>query len=156
VNLFVIRHAIAVERSDELADEARPLTAEGVARFRRVVHGLRRLGVQLDELRHSPWTRAVETADLLMPLVDGESVVDAGLARAPAADFLARLRGKRVGVVGHEPWMGELIALLTQGSQGRPSFEMRKGGVAWLEGEPREGGMQLVALLPPRVLRRLS
>ncbi len=155
MDIFVIRHAIAVDRGGDFPDEARPLTAEGKARFRRVVRGLRRLGIRFDKLHHSPWTRAVETADLLMRLVTGDSVVDSGLARPPGRELLARLGGRSVALVGHEPWMSELIALLSQGAKGKASFEMRKGGVAWLKGEPRAGKMELVALLPPRVLRRI-
>jgi phosphohistidine phosphatase len=155
MQLFVIRHAIAVERGGDLPDEARPLTQVGIDKMRAIVRGLRKLEIELDTLRHSPWTRAVETADLLMPLVKGESVVDAGLARPPTEEFIARLSGDRCGVVGHEPWMSDLVSLLTQGHDGKPSFQMRKGGVAWLEGRPRIGEMHLVALLPPRVLRKV-
>jgi phosphohistidine phosphatase len=156
MEVFLVRHAIAVERGSELADEARPLTPEGMAKFSRVVRGLRRLSIRFDTLCHSPWTRAVETADLLMPLLDGESIVDARLAGAPGKDLIDSLSGKLVALVGHEPWMSELIALLTQGKKGKPSCEMRKGGVAWLRGAPTIGGMHLVALLPPRVLRRVG
>jgi phosphohistidine phosphatase len=63
----------------------------------------------------------------------------------------------RVAVVGHEPWLGELIALLTTGeSRHGETIPLKKGGVAILEGAPTPGGMTLRALLPPRVSRRLA
>ena len=76
MELYLVRHAAAVDRAEASSDEARTLTARGSERFARVVRGLDRIGVRLDVVRHSPWTRAVETADLLMPLCRGESIAD--------------------------------------------------------------------------------
>jgi phosphohistidine phosphatase len=163
IDLYLIRHAAAVpaaappETGRAISDEARPLTDEGRARFARVVRGLDRIRVRFDLLRHSPWTRAVETADLLVPLCRGETVADPLLCRPPDRALVASLRGSaRVGLVGHQPWLGELLALLVIGSARRAdAFDWRKGGVAWLTGEPRAGAMQLRAFLPPRIARRV-
>ena len=63
----------------------------------------------------------------------------------------------RVGVIGHEPWLGELIALLTTGEPRHgETLALKKGGVALLEGTIAPGGMRLRALLPPKILRRLA
>lgn len=157
MQLFLVRHAIAVPSAEGVPDAGRPLTDEGRKRFTRAVRGLDRIGIRLDRVLHSPWTRAVETAELLDRILDGEFEVEPALARDPDADLPARLaRGERVAAVGHEPWMSELLALLVTGDTGHADrFRFKKGQVAWLEGEPRIRGMQLVASLPPRVLRRL-
>jgi phosphohistidine phosphatase len=157
MDLFVIRHAAAVPRSPDLDDAARPLTPRGRRRFAKAVRGLGRLRVDFDRLYHSPWLRAVETADALHPLVRGESVVLPALTGSPQAAFFDELDGDVVGVVGHEPWLGELIALALVGrSEEGARFALKKGGVAWLTGEPRPGAMSLRALLPPRALRALA
>ena len=157
MELFLVRHAIAVPSSEERPDAERPLSDDGRRRFGQVARGLDRMGVRLDRVLHSPWTRAVETAELLHRVLDGESSVEPALAREPDSELLGRLAGgERVAVVGHEPWMSELLALLVTGSKshaGRLGF--RKGQVAWLRGEAKARGMELVASLPPRVLRRL-
>lgn len=157
MQLFLVRHAIAVPQAEGLPDAERPLSDEGRKRFRQVVRGLDRLDVRLDRVLHSPWTRAVETADLLSRILVGESAVEVGLAREPDAELAARLaQGERVAAVGHEPWMSELLALLVTGSKAHAArFGFRKGQVAWLEGEAKPRGMALVAALPPRILRRL-
>lgn len=157
MELFLIRHAIAVPAEEGRPDAERPLTDEGRKRFARQVRGLERIGIRLDRVLHSPWTRAVETAELLHRILDGESAVEPGLAREPDAELAARLaRGQRVAAVGHEPWMSELLALLLTGSKAHAErFAFKKGQVAWLEGEPKARGMRLVASLPPRVLRRV-
>src|SRR4030095_7417135 len=116
MELFVIRHAIAVPGSMRLADADRPLSPKGRKRFSEAVLGLQCLKVGFDRLYHSPWLRAVETAELLAPVLDGKAVSSPALARAPSQDLLDALDGRRVALVGHEPWMGELVAWLTTGA----------------------------------------
>ena len=157
MELLVIRHAIAVPGSMILADADRPLSPQGRARFTQAVMGLQRLGVRCDRLYHSPWLRAVETAALLGPVLDGEAVCSPALARPPSQDLLDAIVGERVALVGHQPWLGELVAWLTAGMQPDGSaFAFKRGGVAWLEGWPKPGRMALRAFLPPKVLRALG
>jgi phosphohistidine phosphatase len=154
MQLFVIRHAAAVPRDPRTPDAARALTPEGRKKWRRAVRGLEKLGVTFDRVYHSPWLRAVETAEDLVDLVEGDTVVTKGLARAPAPALLAELEGDRVAVVGHQPWLGELVGLLAFEDPGKGArLELKKGAVVLLEGQPRPGGMTIHALLPPRVLR---
>jgi len=156
MELFLVRHAIAIPPAEGVSDAARPLTPEGRARFGQCVRGMRRLGFRFDRLLHSPWLRAVETAEELATLLSGESVVHPGLAEPPSPALLEELRrgGERVALVGHEPWLGELVGHLV-GSRG-PCIELKKGAVAHLRGEVSDGGMDLLALLPPRVLVRVG
>lgn len=157
MELLVIRHAIAVPGSMLLADADRPLSPQGRERFTQAVLGLQRLGVRCDRLYHSPWLRAAETAELLAPILDGEAVSSPELARAPGPALLDAIAGKRVALVGHQPWVGELVTWLLTGapSAGR-EFDFKRGGVAWLEGRLQPGRMALQAFLPPKVLRALS
>jgi phosphohistidine phosphatase len=157
MELWIVRHAAAVARNPGLEDSTRPLTPRGRKRWKKAVSGLEARGVSFDALYHSPWTRAVETAEPLARLLTGERVELTELAMPPDVALLERLRGERVAVVGHSPWLEELLSLLVSGSTGAAqNFVLKKGGVAWLEGEPRANGMQLRALLPPRVLGDLS
>ncbi len=154
--IFIVRHGIATERSARLPDESRALTPKGIERMEGVARGLGRLGVRLDRIYHSPWTRASQTADLLAPLLDGDRVATEHLAGPPTRALLDTLEGEHVALVGHEPWMGELLALLACGDAGLGErFLFKKGGVAQLEGDPTPGGCELQALLPPKVLRRV-
>jgi phosphohistidine phosphatase len=154
MQLFIIRHAVAVPRSKERKDASRPLTERGRRQWRRAVRGLERLGLRFDRVYHSSWRRAVETAEALSNLIDGESVATDRLAQSPTPALLRELVGARVALVGHQPWLGELIELLVAGGSGGGTWlELDKGGLAWLEGEPRPHRMVLRALLPPKVLR---
>lgn len=150
----MIRHAKAEHAAP--SDAERSLTAEGVARFSLHVEGLARLDTRFDRVLYSPWRRAAETARLLEPLLSGEALACDALAREPDAELLDALQGTCVAVVGHEPWLTELVGLLVLGHReaGR-AFELKKGGVVVLDGAPRPAGMRVRALLPPRVLRAL-
>ena len=157
MELFLVRHGIAAPGSAFRTDAERPLTPQGRERFAQAVMGLQRLGVRLDRLYHSPWLRAVETAALLGPVLEGEAVSSAALARPPRPALLQEIVGTRVALVGHQPWLGELLHWLLTGAQSDGSaFAFKRGGVAWLEGKPQPGRMVLRAFLPPKVLRVLA
>jgi phosphohistidine phosphatase len=157
MQLYLIRHAKAKDGSDVLDDAERPLTKQGKAVFKDVVRRLDRADVRFDRVYHSPLLRAVETADLLEPLIEGETVVSPELAEPPHDALLGAIDGERVALVGHEPWLTELLFWLVTGWQLREDnaavapFRLEKGGVAVLDGTPRPGAMTLVALLPPEL-----
>ena len=93
---------------------------------------------------------------MLEPLVRGESRETPLLARSPTRQLLELIRGEHVALVGHEPWLGELLAMLCLKEPARSvPIPLKKGAVAILEGEPTAGGMTLRALLPPWLLRQI-
>ncbi len=124
LELYLVRHAVAALRGPDFPDDAqRPLTPEGVARWRRSVAGLRDLGVVIDVVLASPLVRAHETAEILAaglkpkPKLVTTDALAAG--RKPAevlaviAKYAAAARGaSRLALVGHEPDLGELAARL--------------------------------------------
>ena len=150
MDLFLIRHAIAEERRVGLVDSDRTLTERGRARFAAVVQSLERSGFRFERVYHSPWLRAVQTAEMLDPITDGPLVSAEGLARPPDRDFFGSLEGESVACVGHEPWMSGALSLLTTGDPHGAWLRFKKGGVAWLRGFPDPSGMELRALMPPR------
>ena len=164
MNLYVVRHAIAEARPPgpdlTRSDADRALTDEGRRRFRLAVDGLARLGVGFDRVFTSPWTRAAQTARLLAPLAAGPTQELAELARGPDADLVALLDGleaERVALVGHEPWVSDLVGWLVTGDPGMGfPFALKKGGVAHLEGRPLPGAMRLSDLWRARTLRHLG
>lgn len=157
MDLYLIRHAIAQERRPGLDDTRRELTDEGKLRFERGVVGLQKLGVLFDRLYHSPWTRAVQTAELLAPILEGAMVPTEYLADDPSQALLDTILGERVGLVGHEPWMSDLLLWLIYGRRDvYAAVAFKKGGVAWLRGEPTPGRMELRALYPPKALRAMG
>jgi len=159
MQLFVIRHAIAEDRSPDLEDAQRELTDEGVARMKQVVRGLRALELEFPRMLTSPWARALQTAKLLAPVSEEEPIATDLLCQSPRAELLAMIaeKGETTAVVGHQPWLGELVGWLAFGETRRgEAIELKKGGVIVLEGSVVPGGMTLRQILEPRVLRRLG
>jgi phosphohistidine phosphatase len=165
MHLLVIRHAVAEDKQLLEDDSTRRLTPRGVKKFRGVVRGLERLEWGLDRVYTSPWVRAARTAELLAPLGGGTPIETELLARAPRAELLAQVTDDgggldphhAVALVGHEPWLGELISWLAFGdARHGEGLVMKKGGVVWLEGSATPGGMSLRASFPPAVLRALA
>ena len=156
MELMIVRHAEAEPARAGLPDARRALTKRGVRRFTRAARAMKRFGLRCDNLYHSPWLRAVQTAELLTPLLKGESFATSLLAREPSGDVLDLLKGKRIALVGHEPWLGELAALLITGDAGcARAFALKKGGVLLLKGKAEFGGMELIAALSPDFLADL-
>ena len=158
MDLYVVRHATAEDATPQIEDSARALTDEGERKFRRVVQGLRELDVSFDRVLTSPWTRARRTAELLEPVSEAPFVTTEALCQPPRPELLALIAetGDVVAVVGHEPWLGELIAWLVFGDPKRgDAILLKKGGVAWLDGAAVPGGMKLRAIFPPKLLRAL-
>lgn len=153
MELFIIRHAIAEDGPD---DAARPLSEDGRKRFKETVAGLVNLELAFDQVLHSPLLRAVQTAELLRPLVEAKMVATPLLAATPSVALLELFSGPATAVVGHEPHLSTLIAWLVTGDKSLGGgFEMKKGAVARLEGDPTPGGMRLRALIPPSIARRV-
>jgi len=158
VDLFVIRHAIAEDRRAGLEEHQRALTPEGRAKFELVVAGMRRMGLRFGNVLYSPLIRAKETAEMLKPLAAGKLIETDLLANTPGAELLELLtKHPGAAVVGHRPWLGELISLLVNGEV--PESEQyitRKGGLAALSGKATPGGMVLAGLYPARDLRLIG
>jgi phosphohistidine phosphatase len=158
MQLFVIRHAAAEGTEPGPAGAARELTEAGKAKLRRAVRGLRALDVQFDRVLTSPWKRAAHTARLLEPIASQPAIATDLLAQPPRAELLALIaeRAEPTAVVGHEPWLGELISWLAFGDPRHgEALVIKKGGVMWLDGTPVPAGMQLRAAIPPKLLRAL-
>ena len=161
--LYLVRHAIAAERGDDWPDDSkRPLTANGTTRFREAVEGLVWLGVGMDEILTSPLVRARQTADLLSaglaehPPVKTVDELAPGHEVAEVIDALAkRVKRRRVGIVGHEPDLGDLAAALLNAPRALP---FRKGAVCRIDmdGLDSSRGGVLVWFLPPKILRKAA
>ena len=164
MDLFVIRHAVAEDAEDGQDDAARQLTSDGTRKFKRSVQGVRELGWTFERVLTSPWARAMTTAELLAPITAGPTIVTDLLCDKPRPELfalIAEATGPQeskhaTAVVGHEPWLSELVAWLAFGDPRHgEAFDLKKGGMVWLQGTAVPGGMMLRAMLTPKILREL-
>jgi phosphohistidine phosphatase len=141
--LFLVRHAKA-ELATGRDDYARKLTERGRADARRVAQALAARHFLPDVLIHSGAARAKQTAEILAAAWEDKAELeeDARLYDASFTTLLDRARGlgrehKSVGLVGHNPGLGELATALT-GSGAEPevsrlSAKYPTGAVAVLD-----------------------
>ena len=163
MRLLIVRHAIAVEHGTPpgVPDDERPLTPEGKKRFRAAARGLARLTSRPDAVFTSPLPRARETAEIAARAWGGIEATSIDALRDGDPLALEAALGSRgeealVAIVGHEPHLSSLLALLLD-SRRSDRLAFRKGGAALVEvpGRLADGG-QLVWFLPPKVLRELA
>ena len=149
--LLLWRHGIADDRHPDRPDQERALTAEGRQRTEAVAAELCRLQLHCDLLLSSPLRRALQTAEIgvaagLAPALELE------VRLAPGGDPRLLLQAgpwRRLGLVGHEPDLGELASSLLGLPAG--SISVRKAGIVLLRLGPT--GASLEALIGPRLLR---
>ncbi|MSP59082.1 MAG: phosphohistidine phosphatase SixA [Myxococcales bacterium] len=129
MNVFVIRHARAIDPDRSLDDGHRPLTARGRRDALAVGRALREAGVKLDALVTSPLVRAVETAELIAVGLDFDGALEVAPELATGRHpqvvveeiLLPRADLGAVAVVGHEPQLGALIGALLRGPVPSPA-----------------------------------
>lgn len=150
IAIYVVRHGVAEPKGSRDHDRDRKLTAAGKRELKRVVRGLAARGVRFDAVYTSPWKRARQTAKALGPLCDSAPIETTALIRRPHATILSELHGKTIAVVGHEPWLTQLIALATTGDLGHArSFTLERAGIAHLHGPRKPGRLKLLGLWSP-------
>lgn len=167
MRLLFVRHAIAEDR-DVFArsgqeDHLRPLTPEGRRKMKRALAGLVQVLPQVDLIATSPFTRAVQTAELMSRAYRVPAAVElAQLApgRRPA-DLITWLRKQpadhTIAPIGHEPDLGQTISWFLSGLRGT-FVQMKKGGACLLafDGPIEPAAATLVWALPPSQLRALG
>lgn len=166
MNIYILRHGIAVERGTRGfdSDSERPLTAKGKRQLRNSAAAMKRIKLRFDLILSSPYERAKRTAEIIAeelklkkrlklsnPLkADGEPETMirelAGLNPAP----------KNLLLVGHEPYLSQLISILVSGNN-MLRMDFKKGGLCKLEAEEfRPGGAALVWLLTPKLMKEMA
>ena len=152
MELILWRHADA-EDPGPAGDSARELTRKGRKQARAMADWLRpRLEGEWTILS-SPAARAVQTVTPLEKPYEIHPQLDTSRT---AADLL-RASGwphrERVIVVGHQPTLGEVAAILMGGGEG--DIAVRKGAIWWFVTRERDGARETVlrAVVDPEMLQ---
>ncbi len=165
MKLILFRHGQAVEREEALLqkmeDSKRPLTNKGRERTERMAKVLKSMDLKLDLLVTSPLVRAMQTAEILFPIVKARAISECAelVPSAPPQAFAQWLRvhsknSTCVMAVGHEPQLSVFASWVLAG--GINSFvELKKSGVLCLEIESFEeisaSSAVLEWVLPPKI-----
>jgi len=155
MDLILWRHAEAEDGEGRMADAKRRLTPRGEKQARKMAAWLNARLPENTTVLVSPTERTQQTAHALGRPFEIEPGIGIG---ADCADLLAAAgwpdagkvkRGGTLILVGHQPALGHLAALLLSGSEADWAF--RKGAIWWFTRRTREDEDHLVlrAMLGP-------
>ena len=143
MDLILWRHAEAEDATAKLPDAKRRLTERGEKQARQMARWLHDHLPKKLRILVSPSQRTQMTAHALGMPFEVEPKVGIG---ADAADLLAAAdwpdHGGAVLVVGHQPTLGRVAALLLAGEEA--DWTVKKGGLWWFSNRTREGETQTV------------
>ncbi len=149
MNIFLLRHGIAAEPGAPgiKTDAERPLVPKGEQRLCAAAAAMEKLELSFDAIISSPYLRAKQTAEIVArhfklekKLTISNDLIPGGNPQA----LIRQLNGlkpapENILLVGHEPNLSRLIALLATGGT-NAAIEMKKGGLCKLETEDLEYG----------------
>lgn len=150
MDLILWRHA---EAEEGVPDLQRPLTAKGQKQARRMAEWLDSQLPDGCKILVSPALRTLQTAD---PLGRKYKVVPEIGPGASAQDVLRAAnwpKGKEaVMVVGHQPTLGQVAALLVGGREG--DWEMKKANAWWIVQKEADDpdSLYLKAVMAPELI----
>jgi phosphohistidine phosphatase len=134
MQIYLVQHGAAEPKS---VDPARPLAERGREETGQVAAFAARLGLEVDQIRHSGKTRAEQTAAILGQALSPPGGVLAVSGLAPKddvramAETLARETGP-VMLVGHLPFLPRLAGLLLTGDPDRTVVQFLNSGIVCL------------------------
>ncbi len=163
MNLFILRHGIAVERRRPGQDAERQLTAKGERKIGEAIAAMKAMRISFDLIFTSPYLRAEQTArlvakrmGLLKKLVVSETLKP-GADRHEFLRLLTKTDSENVLIVGHEPFLSHLVSTLISGNE-RSLVVLKKGGLCKVSTPSlkHEKRATLEWLLTPRQLKALG
>jgi phosphohistidine phosphatase len=138
MELYFIRHGIAEDRSEDLPDGDRRLTAKGIDKTHRIAQRLQHIGIEFDLILSSPLTRAKQIAAGLEQLI---------------TEYGQR-SNRCLALVGHQPDLSHWAEYLVFGTP-QDKIVLKKAGIIGvslpaLSAQPGQG--QLFLVTAPRWL----
>jgi phosphohistidine phosphatase len=167
MNLYIIRHAIAVDEGTVgyESDSERPLTDKGRKKMRAIAKGLRNIGVEFDLILSSPYVRARETAEILAEVFKmkknitfTESLIPLATPELLIGEINETYSVESIAVVGHEPHLSTLIGILVA-ENAKLDVTLKKGGVCYITADDlhhNDHRATLEWLLTPGILTEIG
>jgi phosphohistidine phosphatase len=167
MDLYVLRHGLAVEPDSPgcKSDADRTLTNEGKRKLHQIGAAMEALEITFDLILSSPYTRALQTAEIIAEVLDVPKKLQFTDHLEPGGDarkLVGHINGLRprpgsILLVGHEPDLSRLISLLASGDSSL-SISLKKAGFCKLSLESLRFGKcaTLEWLLTPGQMRLMG
>ena len=165
MELYILRHGEAGQRSSQASDRIRPLTSAGKVEILEIAKALKIIGLKFDLVVTSPLKRAYDTAMIVSDIFKIGNKVQVWNELAPEGKRteiyrkISQLREEdAVLIVGHQPLLGEIVNDMIHKAKPSPcNLLLKKGGVVRLRllsksNIPRG---ELRWLLSPKILKNI-
>ena len=149
MNIFVLRHGIAVELGSPgiTRDSDRTLTPKGERKVWQVADAVAAMEICFQLILTSPYARARQTAEIVADALGAKKKLEETEHLTPGGSIkrlIEYIRGikpapESVLLVGHEPYLSELVSVLMAGDTSA-AVMMKKGGLCKLSAETLTDG----------------
>ena len=152
MTLFLVQHGEARPGNE---DSERSLTEHGAETVSRMADWAARMGIKVDEIRHSGKSRAEQTATIFAKKLDTPKGVIAVKGLNPndeVTQVAASLQGEQESImlVGHLPHLSRLVGLLVTGNPDNVVVRFRNAGIVCLT--QQEGKWAIDWVMQPDLL----
>lgn len=165
MDLYILRHGIAAPHGGYADDSERPLTKEGIEEMKEIAKAMQKLKIDFEAVYSSPYVRARETAEIVVKKLEIEkrlTIKNQLKAEADPQILIDEIRAMKdwpasLLLVGHEPYLSSLIAVLTSGNINM-LITLKKGGFCKMDVvEPRYGRCaSLEWLMTPKQMVKIA
>jgi phosphohistidine phosphatase len=165
MELYIVRHGIAIDREDPKcpADPERFLTEEGREKSRQAAKGVAEIASIPDLILTSPYLRALQTAEIFADIFEySKNKIRKSEFLLPGAEPMQLFREiakdkdlSSIFIFGHAPHLDDILATAV-GTKHHIS-SLKKAGVAFVELKrlvPPSG--ELIWLATPKLLRKAA
>jgi phosphohistidine phosphatase len=158
MEIYLLRHGIAEDKSTTGHDSDRHLTEEGRRKLRAVLESAQAAGVSPSLILTSPYRRALETAEIAARelgyegrLVRTEALIPDGTPHGVWQEVRQHRHESSVLVAGHEPLFSAAVAYLLGSTRAMVHF--RKGALVRIDVESfgQEPAGVLQWMITPRI-----
>ncbi len=153
MKVYLIRHGDAV---DSGVDPRRPLSEEGRADIRKTASFIKPLGIYVEHIWHSGKPRAAQTAEILAGAVSVKKDCSSREGLGPNAGVSAIAHeldaySTDLMIVGHLPFLENLVSLLVAGRETTDVVAFRAGAMVCLR-RPNHGSWRVNWMITPELL----
>lgn len=128
--LILWRHADAEMLKAGQTDMERALTAKGVKQAKHMANWLKKNLPKQTLIVSSPALRALQTAEALADHIEIADDLQPDTSMQRVLQYVAQCQAEQLLLVGHQPWLGYVIAHLLGASD--LDISVKKGAIWWL------------------------
>lgn len=163
MNIYILRHGIAMEHEDwEDDDSKRPLTRDGEKQLEKISETLKEMDLEFDLILSSPFERAKKTAEIVAEKLDLEKLLkfidDLTPEGNPESlvEQINKLEPENPMLIGHEPYLSKFVSQLV--SDGELEMDFKKAGLCKIKVEKLKFGRcaKLCWLLTPKQMELMD